>query len=315
MKLDLGRINFANGNFKEAVESGSLSDTLKGFVIGSVGSTEDAIFNLKKFDQIGCNAILEIKILLAAHLVCLGAHKEAIAVINSLGKITDSSFSGDLKEYFVSTISFLMKVLSKENFDLEYVQGKTSIIGDSHVLGFSGSCKTRRNLSFYYLPGVTFRSLATPFNNIKKQGLSNAVSLSQSTENLVLSIGEIEMRAAFENLEVTEFTLETLLSHFSQFTKFFNLLRVSHQNTILIEPPLPKSIPPVKISEAKHFYQKFTHNLLTICNDEGIEVVRYGAPIGGFELLAERSDVFVDHAHYQNEHYFKLLSRLLKNRR
>ena len=307
MKLDLGKINFANGNLVEATASDCLSTTMKAFVIGSVGSTEDAIFNLKRFSQSNQETTAEIKILLAAHLTCLGVRQEAIRIINSLGKITDSSFSGELREYFVSTISFLMKVLSQENFDIDNIDNRVSIIGDSHVLGISGACKSRQKLAFCYVPGITFRSLASPFNNLKKQGLYNAISLSQGAKTLILSIGEIEMREAFDKPQSSELKLKYLLSNFSQFLDFFNTFRVQNQNVLLIEPPLPKTIPRSYKRKESTLYQRFLENLVEICNNAGICVIRYAEPISGTTLVAERPDFFVDHAHYKNELYFKLL--------
>jgi hypothetical protein len=246
-------------------------------------------------------------------LAGLGDRYEVVRLLNADGARKKSDFPEWQNDFFYSmwrfiALSLSTKVNSDNNISQQFLD-KTTIIGDSHLLGINASLGDQAGQNFY-LPGLRLSLLSSNIENMKIVGFRNAIAASYSKENLIISVGEIDFRSLPAKLQkaadrqVVTKHMELFIEY--AFKKIKKLVGV-HQEILLIAPP-----PPNDLGNAfddrdgiQENYMRLVDYFVTQAHTFDFKVIQYSGVVDTCGWM-EKSNL-VDHAHFKPIRYLNLI--------
>lgn len=276
----------------------------------------NSLLSIKNQDE-----IYKIKILLSLNYLMHQNRKRAVELLNEIGILNANLVKGWLPEYFLSIWKMLVIYLQIPpiKYDAINVQDnlKFYIIGDSHLIGMAVS-PARYFSKFNYIPGLRYSIISSPQNNIKIEGLKNAFLFSYPYQKIIISIGEIDTRLAFnkakENSSLIDEILENFKIQFNDSLILINKLKLKTQFISLIIPPLPKDHESENINSIKAAVMigEMLDYIEKGANNHGFSTIKYPDLIKKnqyFNII----DNYIDHAHFKPEVYFDIFLNMNKS--
>ena len=304
MATDLTPLYFNRGELVEILKNEN-SSILTPFSSFSACEYNIIIPCIQNFCSISSgNENIKSKILLCCAHISSGNRHLAVEILDSIEKLDIDDFDGWLWNYFLSTYNFLVLALSKPPILKNGSPKKIAMIGDSHILGM-GSCffPSNDNPSIFYIPGLRLSLISPPLHNLKKEALRNFFFNSYTSDTLIFSIGEIDIRSIPNIANNIEESFLRLLNYTKAFVQELKSFVGIEQKLVWIMPPKPKKIVINKNKIYLKFYNKYINDATQLCSKNGITVIQYPD--------IQKND-YVDHAHFSQSIYISVLEKIEK---
>ena len=202
--------------------------------------------------------------------------------IKSNGNVSSNDFGYEVLE---SAYQFIDKMYQLGGFNQLALEdpNEFAVLGDSHIIGFTYAYKNGR---FVYIPGIRFSLLSSPQQNLKLVGLKNFFLHHYTSRNILINIGEIDVRSYFvrgRDSGADSYNILTL-----QTVEAFEVIAAvagRHQKVTMVVPPCRRLQDTKMWNLYLEYVEFFKHEALL----KGFLVIEYPT--------CNEADL-IDHAHF-----------------
>lgn len=216
--------------------------------------------------------------------------------IKSNGNVSSNDFGYEVLE---SAYQFIDKMYQLGAFNQLTLEdpNEFAVLGDSHIIGFTHAYKNGR---FIYIPGIRLSLLSSPQQNLKLVGLRNFFLHHYTSRNILINVGEIDVRSYFVKGRDSGSDGYEILT--SQTVKAFEAIAEvagGHQKVTMV-------VPPCRRLEDPKMWRKYLNY---------VELFKTEAVLKGFSVIeypvCSEADL-IDHAHFFPDTYLHVLEKYLE---
>ncbi|HAB37405.1 MAG TPA: hypothetical protein DCE52_05310 [Rhodobacteraceae bacterium] len=210
--------------------------------------------------------------------------------------VSSSDFGYEVLE---GAYQFIHKMYQIDGFNRLALENPSefAVLGDSHIIGFTHVYKNGR---FIYIPGIRLSLLSSPQQNLKLVGLRNFFLHHYTSRNILINVGEIDVRSYFVNGRNSGSDGYEMLT--SQTVKAFEAIAEvagRHQKVTMVVPPCRRLEDPKMWRKYLNYAELFKTEAVL----KGFSVIEYP--------FCSEADL-IDHAHFFPDTYQHVLQTYLE---